>query len=309
MKPIGRSFEQLKGRVDFRVRYNQIKESVLSDEDVRAFLQEHQKEIHEDMINRSLNRLFEYVQQSKGCSYCLDEENVNAILDGYHPKLVIKGQSIDIEYSPCPVKLRLDRQKKQQELMKSMYIPQNVLQATFTDLNVVGRQEVIQKVGQFLQSYDETGKGKGLYLHGKFGVGKTYILAAIAQQLAEKEYPSLLVYVPEFVRELKNSLADHTLESKLNMVKSTPILMLDDIGAESMTSWVRDELLGTILQYRMAEQLPTFFSSNFSPSELKHHFTYSQRGEKEEVKAARLMERILYLAEAVLLEGENRRHL
>lgn len=93
------------------------------------------------------------------------------------------------------------------------------------------------------------------------------------------------------------------------MVKSTPILMLDDIGAESMTSWVRDELLGTILQYRMAEQLPTFFSSNFSPSELKHHFTYSQRGEKEEVKAARLMERILYLAEAVLLEGENRRHL
>ncbi|BBP91450.1 hypothetical protein BsIDN1_50680 [Bacillus safensis] len=86
--------------------------------------------------------------------------------------------------------------------------------------------------------------------------------------------------MPEFVRELKNSLADHTLEEKLNMVKSTPILMLDDIGAESMTSWVRDELLGTILQYRMAEQLPTFFSSNFSPNELKHHFTYSQRGKK-----------------------------
>lgn len=37
MKPIGRSFDQLKGRVDFRVRYNQIKESVLSDEDVKTF--------------------------------------------------------------------------------------------------------------------------------------------------------------------------------------------------------------------------------------------------------------------------------
>ncbi|MFS0654618.1 primosomal protein DnaI [Bacillus sp. 179-C3.3 HS] len=309
MKPIGHSFEQLKGRVDFRERYNQIKESVLSDGYVQAFLKDHQDEIDEDMINRSLNRLFEYVQQSKGCSYCLNGEEITPILDGYHPKLVVKGRSIDIEYSPCAVKLKQDRQKRQQSLMKSMYIPQNVLQATFTDLNVVGRQEVIQKIGQFLQSYVETGKGKGLYLHGKFGVGKTYILAAIAQQLAEKDYPSLLVYVPEFVRELKNSLADHTLEEKLNMVKSTPILMLDDIGAESMTSWVRDELIGTILQYRMAEQLPTFFSSNFSLSELKHHFTYSQRGEKEEVKAARLMERIMYLAEPVLLEGENRRHL
>ncbi|BBP91451.1 hypothetical protein BsIDN1_50690 [Bacillus safensis] len=78
--------------------------------------------------------------------------------------------------------------------MKSMYIPQNVLQATFADLNVVGRQEVIQKVGQFLQSYDETGKGKGLYLHGKFGVGKTYILAAIAQQLAEKKNTHLSLF-------------------------------------------------------------------------------------------------------------------
>ncbi len=46
--------------------------------------------------------------------------------------------------------------------------------------------------------------------------------------------------------------------------------MLDDIGAESMTSWVRDEVIGTVLQHRMS-QLPTFFSSNFSPDELKHH--------------------------------------
>ncbi|MDI5788502.1 hypothetical protein PO124_09190 [Bacillus licheniformis] len=42
------------------------------------------------------------------------------------------------------------------------------------------------------------------------------------------------------------------------MVKSTPILMLDDIGAESMSSWVRDEVLGAILQHRMSQQLPTF---------------------------------------------------
>ncbi|MGE6628928.1 primosomal protein DnaI [Bacillus sp. NPDC077027] len=308
MEPIGRSFEKLKGRADFHVRYHQIKESVLSDQDVQAFLKEHQDEIQEDMINRSLNRLFEFVQQSKGCSYCLEDEKINTILDGYHPKLVIKGQNIDIEYAPCRVKLQLDRQKKQQALIKSMYIPQNVLKATFADVTAVGRQEVIQKIAHFLQSYNETGKGKGLYLHGKFGVGKTFILAAIANELAAQQYPSLLVYVPEFVRELKNSLSDHTLEDKLNMVKSTPILMLDDIGAESMTSWVRDELIGTILQHRMAEQLPTFFSSNFSQSELKHHFTFSQRGEKEEVKAARLMERILYLAEPVLLEGENRRH-
>lgn len=34
--------------------------------------------------------------------------------------------------------------------------------------------------------------------------------------------------------------------------------MIDDIGAESMTSWIRDDVLSVILQYRMQEQLVTF---------------------------------------------------
>ena len=83
--------------------------------------------------------------------------------------------------------------------------------------------------------------------------------------------------------------------------------MLDDIGAESMSAWTRDEVLGTILQYRMAEKLPTFFSSNFTIKELEHHLTYSQRGEKEAVKAARIIERILAVSVPMELKGKNRR--
>ena len=32
------------------------------------------------------------------------------------------------------------------------------------------------------------------------------------------------------------------------------MLLLDDIGAETVTEWSRDEVLGTILQYRMEEK-------------------------------------------------------
>ena len=83
--------------------------------------------------------------------------------------------------------------------------------------------------------------------------------------------------------------------------------MLDDIGAETMTSWSRDEVLGPILQHRMADQLPTFFTSNFDYKQLENHLTFSQRGEREEVKAARIMERIKSLANPFLLKGDNRR--
>lgn len=83
--------------------------------------------------------------------------------------------------------------------------------------------------------------------------------------------------------------------------------MLDDLGAESVTSWMRDDVLGTILQFRMLENLPTFFSSNLNFKELEHHLTYTQRGEKEELKAARVMERIKSLATPVEITGDNRR--
>ncbi|BDP80863.1 hypothetical protein EfmAA290_15390 [Enterococcus faecium] len=66
---------------------------------------------------------------------------------------------------------------------------------------------------------------------------------------------------------------------KLDAVKRSPILMIDDIGADAMSSWIRDEVFGVILQYRMQEQLPTFFSSNFTMDELEQHLSVTQRGE------------------------------
>ena len=83
--------------------------------------------------------------------------------------------------------------------------------------------------------------------------------------------------------------------------------MLDDIGADSLSSWIRDEVLGVILQYRLQEKLPTFFSSNFSMAELQKHLTVNQRGDEETLKAARIMERIRFLSQEIIVSGPNRR--
>jgi len=166
----------------------------------------------------------------------------------------------------------------------------------------------IQNYRIFVLNYKEGNSIKGLYFYGQFGVGKSYILGAIANELAAKRIPSMIVYVPELFRELKSSIGDSTINEKLEAIKKEPILMLDDIGAESMSSWVRDEILGPILQFRMLDNLPTFFTSNYDFQGLEHHLTYSQRGEEEKLKARRVMERIKYLAEPVRVTGKNRRN-
>ena len=107
---------------------------------------------------------------------------------------------------------------------------------------------------------------------------------------------------------MKQSIQDQTLNGKIDFVKKAQVLMLDDFGAESMSAWARDEVIGTILQYRMSK-IFRHSSHPFNFDELQHHLTYTQRGEKEEVKAARLMERIKTIAKPVQLKGKNRRNI
>ncbi|HCJ4337398.1 TPA: primosomal protein DnaI, partial [Listeria innocua] len=116
-----------------------------------------------------------------------------------------------------------------------------------------------------------------------------------------------LVYLPEFMREVKQSISDNTVGEKIQFAKETEVLMLDDIGAESMTAWTRDEVLGAILQFRMQEELPTFFSSNYNMDQLENHLMFAQNGTEEKLKARRIMERVRYLSKEVNLEGKNRR--
>ncbi|MGD6816814.1 primosomal protein DnaI [Metabacillus sp. 84] len=309
MEPIGKSMKNVTNRPDFKSRLSSLKEEVLANSEIQAFISSHSSSIDEEVIERSLNKLYEYIQQSKECRDCPSLQQCKNIIPGYHPELILQGKTIDLQYDQCPSKIMSDQRKKHESLIKSLYIPKDVLQAQFQDIEFDdhSRVKVFGLIKEFMEAVNQNSRQKGIYLHGAFGVGKTYIMGAIANELAHQGVPSMLVYLPEFMRELKNSIQDSTLEEKMDAVKKVKVLMLDDIGAESMSSWTRDEILGVILQYRMTENLPTFFTSNFDLKELEHHLSYTQRGEEEKVKAARIIERMKYLADPVKLEGSNRR--
>lgn len=308
MEKINKTLQRLASNKNFQKRYQEQRQAVLQNQDIRAFLTEHTNEITHDMIEKSMSKLYEHTNQSKECGRCESLENCINFMKGYHPDLVISRNSIDVVYKRCPRKIMADEKRKNEKLIKSLYVPRDILEATFEDFEGdSGRLDAGDKAATFLMNYEAGKKVKGLYLYGKFGVGKSYLLGAIANELAKKQISSMIVYVPELLREMKSSIADSTLNEKIEALKKEPILMLDDIGAEAVSSWTRDEVLGPILQFRMLESLPTFFTSNFDFNGLEHHLTYSQRGEEEKMKAMRIMERIRSLSEPVLVTGPNRR--
>ena len=87
---------------------------------------------------------------------------------------------------------------------------------------------------------------------------------------------------------------------------SCDILLIDDIGAENNSAWARDEVLGTILQYRMDNDLTTFFTSNFTIEELESILSETSKG-TDEIKSRRIIERIKYLTIEEKLVSKNKR--
>ncbi|MFD1471075.1 primosomal protein DnaI [Companilactobacillus mishanensis] len=279
--------------------YNRLLAKALNDPDVKKFLVENQDNISSDAIDVSAAAIYEFYNQ---------KNNKSEINRNYYPKLIVSNHNIEVAYFPNKQKVEADQRKAYDSSLVLMDMPKDIRNANLNDYTGVGRKQAFDAAIKFIDSYlNSDGFIPGLYLSGDFGVGKTYLLGAIANELHHHNVKTTMMHFPTFAVEMKNSIGKNNVLDKVNKVKAAEILMLDDIGADSMSSWIRDEVLGVILQYRMQESLPTFFSSNFSMKELESHLGINQRGEREPVKAARIMERVRYLSMEVFVTGENRR--
>lgn len=95
-------------------------------------------------------------------------------------------------------------------------------------------------------------------------MGSIFII--IFKQKWEKNLQSL--YYPEFIRKIKSKISNNSYDLYIDLIRDEEILIIDDIGAENITEFIRDEILGPIINHREAEKLPTFFSSNLSIDDL-----------------------------------------
>lgn len=282
-----------------------LKEKVFPDPDVQAFLKENQDHLDKDAIMKSAINLYEFVNQKEK-----RQANEPSLIEGHDPKLVLFNNRIHVEYEPSTDEIKRQKLLQAKQRVKTVYISKEVNEATFEDLYVTpGKKEAVSKTLDFIDDYKATPQDyhQGLYIHGSFGVGKTYLMGAMAKSMSQSGYQVTLVHFPTLCSEIKAGFKDNSVNDRIQPFKETEILVLDDIGAESLSAWLRDEVLGVLLQHRMQHNLSTFFTSNLSMDQLEQEHFRTASGGDEPVKAARLMERVSYLAEEVQVTGENQR--
>lgn len=308
MKPIQSSLKKwLQENDHFQEKHLKMKQDVLRHPDIQEFLSLH-PELTQKEIEKNIIKLYEYTTQSKQCADCQSLNGCKNILEGYSPILHMLNNEIHLAYEKCHQLHAQEKQIEQRNLIESLYMPKEILEATIGHLyNDSDRSEAMHELFHFLKQAESGIPSKGIYFHGSFGVGKTYMLGALANKLKEYGISSMLIYMPEFVREIRDSFKDDSVNEKVNYFKKADVLMLDDIGAETQSAWFRDEVLGSILQYRMMEKLPVFFTSNYNLKQLEQQLAVSTRGGIEKVKSGRIMERIKQVSNEVSMVGINRR--
>lgn len=109
--------------------------------------------------------------------------------------------------------------------------------------------------------------GRWLVLWGERGSGKSHLCAAVANHLIQAGTPVLFITMPDLISALKEAMdlqsntEQETYSGRLKMIKTAPVLILDDLGAESGSAW-SDGVLFEIIDYRYRNRLPTMIATN-----------------------------------------------
>lgn len=271
-----------------------IRKEVLEDKEIKKFLQKNK--ITDQIFDINLPLFYQQKQANDICNACLGKKEcqmdvylMQSMLEYYHGNVnlkLVKCKYVDII---------------NEDLLDMMFFPK-----TYEDGEWYvspKRKPIFDAIAAY---FANPKKNKGFYIHGSFGTGKTFILVKIARELTKKNIKVIFAYYPDLVRHIKGSFANNGVEAIVNKLKNVDVLMLDDIGGENNSGYIRDEILGPILQYRMLGNMPTFMSSNYSMKDLIDHFMETKDG-IDRIKSERIIERIKFMMDDIELKDVNLR--
>lgn len=169
---------------------------------------------------------------------------------------------------PCDCKIRETQQASLDDLRKSSGLAP-LSQMTFETFRPDGiglnpdKRKNLREAFETARRFAQDARG-WLLLKGGYGSGKTHLAAGIANDRLARGDPVLFVVVPDLLDHLRATFAPTsraTYDDRFEALRSTPFLILDDLGAQSTTAWAQEKLF-QLLNHRYNAQLATVITMN-----------------------------------------------
>ena len=155
---------------------------------------------------------------------------------------------------------------------------------------------VVRPVKSFTRRIDEhLDNGRGLWFAGSVGTGKTTLAMLVSKAALESGRTVAIYSVPRLLNLLREAMASE--QGKLDFLDrlaTVDLLHLDDLGAQTQTEWVLEQLY-SIINTRYEDQRSVVVTSNEFPDELA--------GDIGERTVSRLSE----MCDVLPLQGPDRR--
>ena len=122
---------------------------------------------------------------------------------------------------------------------------------------------------------------KWLFVKGNHKVGKSFVLVTFANEFVALGLGQVAVI--NATKQFKN-LADiaysdkETFKKTVDLLSNVPLLVIDDFGQEYKNELIRDQIVLAILNERAHQDKPTFFSSEFTISEIQSLYSIGRNG-------------------------------
>lgn len=184
--------------------------------------------------------------------------------DGSCPKCFGTGQEI-VEgkgvVGPCDCK----RDEATAKRLAEARIPARYSEASFDNFEIrtPNLQRAKLAARQFADNYPNV--ESGLLLTGNPGVGKTHLACAVLSELIRAGASGLFYDFRDLLQEIRDSYNPNTKASELSILRpvfDVEILVLDELGSERPTEWVKDTMT-QIINRRYVDRKVTIFTTNY----------------------------------------------
>jgi DNA replication protein DnaC len=207
----------------------------------------------------------------------------------------------------CAIGARL-RQERSERLRSLSDLPARFAGYSFESyLALVALSDDQRQAAQLCQEYTTQGQLEsklGLFLWGNPGTGKSGLAASVCQAAWQRGVAVLYRAVPDlldYFRAAFNPDHDSSYDETFNRVKSVDLLILDDLGTEQVTPWVREKLL-QLIDYRYRNNLRLIITSNLSVAELAQRYS-----KQDDMTGLRIADRIMEMCVLINVNGNNLR--
>lgn len=153
------------------------------------------------------------------------------------------------------------------------YYPENVLLEKSANSYQEAAKCALKAAKAFARANAANTGGKGLFIYGNVGSGKTYLCSAIANFLLEKGKEVLFIVVPDLLDEIRASYSGDSDLSEVQVLSyalNAPVLILDDLGAHNYTEWAKNKIY-SIINNRLNNERPTVINSNLNLGQMEKY--------------------------------------